>query len=240
MAIRESRPSVPRPTSRDPLKLGAISLIGDRLMPNSREVTDELRQAAEGDNAAWQRVVGAHHARLRRMIVLRLDPRLSRRVDPDDILQDVYLDAAGQLIDYLVEPQVPFFLWLRLLTGHWIGRAHRHHLGTQSRNVNRDRSIDQSMPNASSLNLAAQLLGREERPSEAAQRAERSEKIQAALDEMDVIDREVLSLRHFEQLSRVESAAVLGISESAASKRYLRALARLKNLILDDLKELGE
>jgi RNA polymerase sigma-70 factor (ECF subfamily) len=211
---------------------------GNRSMPNSSEVSDELNRAAEGDDAAWQRVVSTHHERLRRMVVVRLDPRLASRVDPDDILQDVYLDASRQLGDYLHEPQVPFFLWLRLLTGHWIGRAHRHHLGTQSRSVIRDRSIDGAMPNASSIILAAQLLGREERPSEAAQRTERAARIQETLEEMDVIDREVLSLRHFEQLSRAESAAVLGISDAAASKRYIRALARLKCLMIDEFSDL--
>ena len=206
-------------------------------MQNPREVTDELMMAAGGDNAAWQSVVHAHHPRLRRMVVMRLDPRLNSRIDPDDILQNVYLDAARQLLEYLQDPRLPFFLWLRLLTGHWIARAHRHHLGTQARNADRDRSIDDAIPNASSLTLASQLLGREDRPSEAAQRAERAARMQAALDNMDVIDREVLSLRHFEHLSRTEVATVLGISEAAASKRYLRALARLKHLLLDDLHD---
>jgi RNA polymerase sigma-70 factor (ECF subfamily) len=171
------------------------------------------------------------------MVALRLDPRLASRLDPEDVLQDVYLDAFRQLGDYLQDPQLPFFLWLRLLTGHWIARAHRHHLGTQARAAGRDRPLDDRPPSASSVALAAHLLGREDRPSEYAQRAERAAKLQAALEEMDVTDREVLSLRHFEHLTRAEAATVLGISEAAAAKRYLRALGRLKTLVLDDLRD---
>lgn len=204
-------------------------------MPNSDQIA-ELSRAAAGDQGAWQDIVRAHLPRLRRMVAVRLDARLAGRLDADDILQDVFLDAARQLADYLHDPQVPFFLWLRLLTGHWIARAHRTHLRTQARDVGRDQPLDAAMPNASSVALAAHLLGREDRPSQAAQRAERAARLNAALDAMDVIDREVLSLRHFEQLTRAEAAAVLGISEAAVGKRYLRALARLKRLILGDLR----
>lgn len=206
-------------------------------MPNTSQVFEDLQLAAQGDEIAWQRVLREHHGRLYRMVAIRLDVRLTRRLDPDDILQDVYLDAARQLAEYLRAPHIPFFLWLRLLTGHWIGRAHRQHLGAQARDVSRERFIDVTMPNASSFVLAAQLMGHEERPSEVVQRDERVASVQAVLDAMDLVDREVLALRHFEQLSRAETAKVLNISEAAASKRYYRALARLKNLILVQFSE---
>jgi RNA polymerase sigma-70 factor (ECF subfamily) len=204
-------------------------------MRNTPDMTAELARAAAGDGEVWRAIVHSQQHRLRRMIVVRLDPRLMSRLDPDDVLQDVFLDAARQLTDYLQDPQIPFFLWLRLLTGHWIARAHRTHLGTRARQAGRDLSLDDAMPNASSVALAVQLLGREERPSQAARRTERVSQLHAALDEMDVTDREVLSLRHFEYLTRAEVAAVLGISEAAVSKRYVRALARLKTLLPDDL-----
>jgi len=137
-------------------------------MPNPPDLITDLTRAAAGDDAAWQAIVRGHLPRLHRMVAVRLDPRLASRLDADDILQDVLLDAAGQLADYLQDPQVPFFLWLRLLTGHWIARAHRTHLGTQARNARRERVLDTAMPNASSVALAAHLLGREDRPSEAA------------------------------------------------------------------------
>ena len=200
--------------------------------PNSSTLTRFLERVAGGETGAWQDLLGECHERLLRMVAVRMDPRLQSRLDPDDILQEVYLDAAQQLPDYLVHPTLPFFLWLRLLTGHWLTRAHRQHLGTQARDAGRDISLNRGgAPAASSAALAAQLLGREPRPSEAAQRAERKLRIQCALDNLDPVDREVLSLRHFEQLTRAEAAQVLGISEAAAGKRYLRALARLKETL---------
>jgi RNA polymerase sigma-70 factor (ECF subfamily) len=191
-----------------------------------------LAAAAAGDREGWSRLLATHHPRLRRMVVLRLDPRLQGRIDPSDVLQETYLDAALHLADYLRQPTLPFYLWLRLLTAHHLGRVHRQHLGTQRRDAGRDLSLDQfGVPGASSAALAAQLLGRECRPSEAAGRAELRQRLQDALNRMDPIDREVLTLRHFEQLTRAETAQALGISEAAAGKRYLRALARLKDFL---------
>src|SRR5262245_16251898 len=96
------------------------------------EVTRSLERAAQGEGEAWQVLLRRHHARLRRMIAVRLDPRLNNRLDPDDVLQEIFLDAFRQLPDYLRDRRYPFFLWLRLLTGHWLTRTHRHHLGTQA------------------------------------------------------------------------------------------------------------
>jgi RNA polymerase sigma-70 factor (ECF subfamily) len=200
--------------------------------PDPSETARSLERAANGDADGWRELLAQHHARLRRMVTLRLDPRLQGRIDPSDVLQDTYLDAAGQLGDYLRDPKLPFFLWLRLLTGHRLGRLHRRHLGAQARDAGREVSIYRgALPGASSAALAAQLLGRESRPSEAAARAELKLCVQEALNAMDPLDREVLSLRHFEHLTNAEAARELGISEAAAGKRYLRALARLKDLL---------
>jgi RNA polymerase sigma-70 factor, ECF subfamily len=191
-----------------------------------------LQQAAAGDPGGWQALVQQHHARLRRMAALRLDPRLQGRVDPSDVLQEAYLDAAAGLRDYLAEPVLPVFLWLRLLVGGRLLKAHRHHLGTQQRDAAREVSLHRGpMPGASSAALAAQLLGREGPPSEQAARAELRLSLQEALNQLDELDREALALRHFEQLTSAEAALVLGITESGARQRYLRALARLKDVL---------
>lgn len=188
-----------------------------------------LEQAATGDNVAWAKLIAEHHDRLRRMIDLRLDQRLRSRIDPADVLQDAYLEAVGQLPEYLRHPKYPLFLWLRLLAGHRLGRVHRQHLGTAARDVSQQVSIFHCpIPGASSAALAAHLLGREARASEVAMLTERKLRVQEALDELDPTDREILALRHFEQLSRAEMATVLGISEAAAGKRYLRALERIR------------
>jgi RNA polymerase sigma-70 factor (ECF subfamily) len=200
--------------------------------PNSETTSRVLSQAAAGDAAGWNELVGRYHDRLRRMIAVRLDPRLQGRFDPSDVLQEAYLDAFSRLPEYVREPRLPFFLWIRYLTGHHLGRIHRDHLGRQMRDAGREVSLYQgAMPEASSAALAAQLLGKECRPSEIAVRAERMLRLQEALNRMNPIDREVLALRHFEHLTRAETAQVLGLSEAAAAKRYLRALERLREML---------
>jgi RNA polymerase sigma-70 factor (ECF subfamily) len=200
--------------------------------PNSEITSRMLNQAAAGDAAGWNALVGRFHDRLRRMIAVRLDPRLHGRFDPSDVLQETYLDAFSRLPEYVREPRLPFFLWIRYLTGHHLGRIHRDHLGRQMRDAGREVSLYQgAMPEASSAALAAQLMGKECRPSELAVRAERMLRLQEALNRMNPIDREVLALRHFEHLTRAETAQVLGLSEAAAAKRYLRALERLREML---------
>ena len=166
------------------------------------------------------------------MVALRLDRRLQGRVDASDVIQEAFLEASTRLPDYLRQPDMPFFLWLRFLTGQKVMELHRRHLGAQMRDAGREISLYRgSLPEASSVALAAQLLGHDTRPSEAAIRAERKIRLQEALNSMDPLDREVLALRHFEQLTRAETAQVLGIEEAAAAKRYVRALKRLKEIL---------
>ena len=197
------------------------------------ETAGLLRRAAQGDQAAWGTLLVRSRDRLRRMVALRLDRRLQGRIDPSDIIQEAYIDASARLAEYARQPDMPFFLWLRFLTGQRLLRVHRQHLGAEMRDVAREVSLYRgALPAATSAALAAQLLGRDTRPSEAAVRAERSIRLQEALNSMEPLDREVLALRHFEQLSNGEAARVLGLQESAAAKRYVRALKRLR-LILD-------
>ena len=199
----------------------------------SSETNRLLQQAADGDNASWAALLERHQERLRRMVAFRLDTRLQGRIDPEDVLQEVYLAAFRGLADYLRQPAVPFFLWLRGIAGNKLLELHRHHLGTPMRDARREVSLHRgSLPGTSSAALAAHLLGRSSRPSEAAMRAEAKLRLQEALNLMDPLDREVLALRHFEQLSNAEAAQVLGVREAAASNRFMRALKRLKKILL--------
>jgi RNA polymerase sigma-70 factor (ECF subfamily) len=193
-------------------------------------MTDDLvRRAAGGDEAALASLFDRHRPRLRQMVRLRLDRRLQGRVDPSDILQDAYLDLAQKLPNYARKPAMPFFLWLRLVTGERLLRAQRQHLGAAMRDAGREISLYQgALPQASSVSLAAQLLGRFTSASRAVVRAEMQLLLQEALNRMEPMDREVIALRHFEELSNDEAAAVLGVSRGAASKRYVRAMLRLK------------
>jgi RNA polymerase sigma-70 factor (ECF subfamily) len=166
------------------------------------------------------------------MVRIRLDHRLQGRIDPSDVLQDAYLEVSRCLSEYLRDPALPFFLWLRLLTGRKLQMLHRHHLGTQGRDAGREVALYRgALPQASSASLAAQLLGRQSTPSQAAMRAELQLRIQEALNRMDPLDREILALRHFEQLSNTEAARTLEIAESTASNRFVRALRRLKQIL---------
>jgi len=201
---------------------------------NSRDQVDRARFATTGtDRADWGQFLSSHRGRLRRMVALRLDQRLRGRIDPSDVIQEAFLEATERRPEYASQPDpMPPFLWLRFLTLQRLQIVHRRQLGTRSRDAGRDVSIHGgAFPAASSAALAAQLLGRDTRPSEAAIRAERKRRLQEVLDRMDPIDREVLVLRHFEQLSNGECARVLGLGESAATKRYLRALTRLKDIL---------
>jgi RNA polymerase sigma-70 factor (ECF subfamily) len=208
--------------------------MGTLMDHNSTDSVRLIEQARCGDAAARNTLFERYRDRLRRMIELRLDRRLQTRIDADDVLQEAFLEATQRLDDYLREPAQPFFLWLRFLVGMRLMQLHRHHLGAQMRDVGREISIYRgALPEASSAALAAQLLGKETSPTQAVVRAERTLRLQEALNSLDPLDREILSLRHFEHLSRSEAAQVLGIEEGAAAKRYFRALKRLKEVLAE-------
>jgi RNA polymerase sigma-70 factor, ECF subfamily len=191
-----------------------------------------LEQAAAADPAAIGKLFRLHHDRLRRLISLRLDHRLQGRLDPSDVLQEAFLEYARALPEYVKNPEAPFYLWLRCITGRKLRALHRKHLGTLMRAAGRELSLNQGvLPEASSVSLAAQLLGKLTTPSHAMLRAEIQAQIQEALTEMEPLDREVLALRHYEQLTNRETAHVLDLSEAAASIRFIRALRRLKDIL---------
>jgi RNA polymerase sigma-70 factor, ECF subfamily len=195
----------------------------------------ETERAAAGDGAELGLLLESYRDRLRRLVALRLDPRLRGRVDVSDVIQEGYLDAARRLGEYLADPgRMPFYLWLRFLVGQRVADQHRRHLGAQGRDAGREVSLARAaMPEASAALLAAELLGKLTSPSQAAIRAERGRRLREALEALDPIDREVLVLRHYEQMSNGEVAAVLGLDKSAASKRHVRALARLREHLGD-------
>jgi RNA polymerase sigma-70 factor, ECF subfamily len=209
--------------------------------PSEGEIQQLIERAVQGDQAAWRELSVKYRDRLRRMVSLRMDRRLQGRVDASDVIQEAMVDACGRLADYRQSPTMPFFLWLRYLTGQRLLEQHRRNLGAQGRDAGREISLYRgAMPETTTAALAAQLLGRHTSPSQAAQRAERKIRLQEALNSLDPIDREILALRHFEQLSNGEAAQVLGLDKSAASKRYARALIRLKDILANMPGGLGE
>lgn len=191
-----------------------------------------LRQARHGDQRALGALIGEHRQRLRRMVQLRMDQRLQGRLDASDVIQEAFLEATERFPEYSQNAAMPFYLWLRFITGQKLIVLTRQHLGVKARDVRREVSLyGGAMPEATSESLAAHLLGRLASPSQAAMRAELQLRLQEVLNSMDQTDREIIALRHFEQLTCVESAQVLGIEEAAASSRYYRAIKRLKGIL---------
>jgi RNA polymerase sigma-70 factor (ECF subfamily) len=203
------------------------------IMSNESSESIELRdRIKQGDESALIELFGRHRERLKRMVKLRLDRRLQGRIDPSDVLQEAFIDIARRAREYLASPTLPAFLWLRWITGQRLVSLHRRHLGSKLRDVGLEVSLHQgALPQATSVSLAAMLLGRLTSPTRAAQRAELQLRLQDALNAMDPIDREILTLRHFEELNNNETAQVLGITKTAASNRYIRALKRLKDAL---------
>ena len=201
-------------------------------MDERGDTTELLNRAERGDAQALGALFERHRDRLHRMVRLRMDDRLHGRLDASDVLQEVYLEFSRCLKEYLRNPELPFFLWLRFITGRKLQALHRHHLRTKLRDAGREISLQQGpLPQASSQTLAAQLLGRFTSPSEALARAQLQVRVQEALNSLDPLDRELLALRHYEQLTNAEAARILDISESAAASRFVRALKRLKKIL---------
>lgn len=185
-----------------------------------------------GDQEALAAMFAAHHQRLWRMIHFRMDRRLVGRVDADDVLQEAYLAAAGRLKDYQQSATCTPFVWLRTMTMQTLTDLHRRHLGAQMRDAGREIGRqDLRYPQATSASLAAQFIGHLTSPSQAAVRAEAFGQVEQVIANMDPLDREILALRHFEELTNSEIAEVLGIQQKAASIRYVRALKRLKDIL---------
>jgi RNA polymerase sigma-70 factor (ECF subfamily) len=194
------------------------------------ETESWLRGLRRGDAGALGALLDYYRPRLRQMVRLRMDRQLVARVDPSDVVQEVYLDAERQIQGYLQEPRVSFYVWLRGLAGQRLSNTRRQHLGTKCRTAWREVPL----PAESSMLLARKLLARETSPSRALLREELRRRVQQALDQLQPDDREVILMRHFEDMTNREVAQAIGLSESGSTMRYGRALFRLKEILAAD------
>jgi RNA polymerase sigma-70 factor (ECF subfamily) len=206
------------------------------MKPPEQEVEELLARASRGDAAAQNELFQMYRQRLKRMIALRMDQRLHARFDPSDVVQDALVEANLQLLEYCQERPLPFYPWLRQIAFSRLLDLHRQHILAQKRSVDREEHAVPALPDASVLELAQRLLGTGTTPSGKLMRAERRQRVQAALQELPERDREILVLRYLEKLSTSEMAAVLGISEGAVKVRHVRALERIR-VLLGDPKE---
>jgi RNA polymerase sigma-70 factor (ECF subfamily) len=203
------------------------------MWPEQPQVDPLLEEARHGQAEAVERLLTDHREPLRRLIGVRLDPALAARVDASDIVQEVLLEAHRRLPDYLKNPAMPFHLWLRHIAKDHIIDAHRRHRQAQRRSLDREQPIVPSvLADHSSYELAGQLVDPELTPASEAMRREMQRRLDAAIAVLDEDDREILLLRHREQLANQEVARALGLSEAAASMRYLRAVRRLREILM--------
>ena len=219
--LRRRRPvdeSVLRPDGGVPADVGGSDV----------DEAARLRRVLDGDARAFAELFDALRPRLSRMVHFRLDSRLRGRIDADDVVQEAFLDASKRLDAFRASQPMSPLVWLRLIVGQTMIDVHRRHLGAQMRDAGRELSLQGPWAGNTSMSMSFCLLGRLSSPSQAALRAELSSMLATALEEMNPTDREVLALRHFEELTNKEVAEVLGIESKAASIRYVRALARLK------------
>ncbi len=201
--------------------------MNDAWLPDESQLLRELTTERE---EGFARLFEAARERLRRIAGFRLDYRLRGRVSESDILQETYVRAAQRIDRYLENPELPFFVWLRLELQQKMTEVHRRHLGAGKRDVRRERMIHHARTGQTSIALAAHLVGQMTSASRLVERAEMIQALEQALQEINEVDREVIALRHFEELSNLETAGILGIEPSAASKRYLRALKRMREI----------
>ena len=205
------------------------------MWPEGDQTQDLLKDVENRDTSAVNRLLNRHREAVRRMVQMRLDQAVARRVDASDVVQDVMLEASQRLSDYIRNPSMPFHLWLRQLAKDRIIDMHRRHRAAQRRSVDREQNnINVGSDNQSAADLTALLRDAELTPAASALRKEMEERFVLALDQLDESDREIVIMRHFEHLGNGEVAEALGFSAPAAGMRYLRAIRRLRELLGSD------
>ena len=210
----------------------------DSIWPQSDPTAELLLDAKKGDAGAVEQLLTRHREALKRMVDMRLDKRVAQRVDVSDIVQEVLVEASRRLQLYLENPVMPFHLWIRQIAKDRIIDAHRRHRVSAKRSVDRERRLElNGQPDASTIELAGQLLDPELTPAARATQREMAIQVQTCIEQLDERDRDILLMRHYEQLSNQEVAQALGLTEPAASMRYLRALKRLRAAIAGETSD---
>lgn len=199
-------------------------------LPEQQQIIEQLEAGREEALADLFSLV---RERLKRIVEFRLDYRLGGRVSQSDVVQDTYVRAAQRIDSFLAKPDMPFFVWLRLEASQRLTEIHRFHFGADKRDVRREVKLNkaENKNGATSMQLAAHIVAQMTSASKLFQKAQQIEALEKTLSEMNDLDREVIALRHFEELSNAETAEVLNVTTAAASKRYLRALTRLKEIM---------
>lgn len=204
------------------------------MWPESDKTQKLLSIARDGDAGAVNELLERHRNAVRRMIDLRMDQVLKRRVDASDIVQEVMIDANRRLQDYLANPVMPFHLWLRQMAKDRLIDAHRRHRQTARRSMDREQPLVSAASNESSVDLLGQLSDQELTPAAAATWHELQARFEDACRRLDDMDQEIVFMRHFEHMTNSDAAEALELTPQATSMRYLRAMRRLRKLMEGD------
>ena len=192
-----------------------------------------LDRVARGESSAAATLLTRHEQRLRRMVNLRLDPRLAARLDPSDVVQDTLVEAHRRLPDYALDRPMPFYPWLRGIAWDKLIEITRRHITAERRSVNRE--VGQlDLSGDSQLILVDRMMPVTATPSEQALRQEMRSRVQQAISQLPPRDHEIIVLKHLEELNVSEIAAVLGIEQEAVYSRYRRAVQRLHRLLSNE------
>lgn len=205
------------------------------MWPEGEKTQQLLNGAKDGDSQAVNDLIERHRQAVRRLVQMRLDNAVARRVDASDVVQDVMFEASRRLEGYLQDPSMPFHLWLRQLAKDRVIDMHRRHRDAQRRSVDREQHVS-SLGNddRSAADLVALLKDTELTPAAATVRKEMEQRFLQGLNDLNDDDRELIMMRHFEHLGNGEVAAALGLSAPAAGMRYLRAIRRLRQALGTD------
>jgi RNA polymerase sigma-70 factor (ECF subfamily) len=203
-------------------------------MPSENPDTDQLlAQVAAGNDEAAQQLLARHRPRLRRMVAVHLDYRISARVDPSDVVQEALAEAFQRLPQFLQERPVSFYPWLRQIAWQRLVKLHRTHIAARRRSVHREGDVSVRLPDESVLELADLLASSGAEPSQRLVQQEIRERVRTALNQAQPHDRELLVMRYLEHMSLNEISEVLGITLAAAKMRHARALQRLERMLSD-------
>ena len=200
---------------------------------DSEETQNLLLKASQGDRQAFDRLLDRHRRDLVDFVELRLDGRLRARLDADDVVQEVHLEALRRLPDYLKRRPMPFRHWLRKTAYQRLLALRRKHVFAAGRAVDREAAL----PDRSSLVLARQLFAAGSTPSQRMERDELVRRVRAALAQLSEVARDVLLMRNHEGMSYQEIADILEIEPAASRKRHGRALIRMHELLSDTASE---
>lgn len=206
------------------------------IWPNADQTKELIDAARAGDSEAVNRLLENHRQPVRRLVQMRLDRKVQQRVDVSDVVQDVMIEASDRLEKYLNNPGMTFHLWLRQITWDRIIDTYRRHRVSAKRNMDREQPmLVPAGADHSTMELAAQLCDPGLTPAAAATQREIADRVEQVIERLAEQDREIIIMRHYEHLTNLEIAEVLGLNPPAASMRYLRALRRLRELLDQEL-----